>query len=82
MGYYADPADFIQPRARGAGSITAWTWKPLPEPTLASLRPRGQEWEMARYLAYQEQLGGYTMGATFGRAAAFLRLAADAVGAR
>ncbi len=80
MGYYADPADFIQPRARGAGSITAWTWKPLPEPTLASLPPRGQEWEMARYRAYQDQLRGHTMGATFGRAAAFLRLAADAVG--
>ena len=82
MGYYADPADFIQPRGRGAGSITAWTWKPLPEPALASLPPRGQEWEMARYLAYQDQLRGHTMGATFGRAAAFLRLAADAVAAR
>ena len=86
MGYYADPADFIQPResrsARGAGPITAWTWKPLPEPTLASLPPRGQEWEMARYRAYQDQLRGHTMGATFGRAAAFLRLAATAAGAR
>jgi hypothetical protein len=82
MGYYADPADFIQPRARAAGSITAWTWKPLPEPCLASLPPRGQEWEMARYRAYQEQLRGHTMGATFGRAAAFLRLAAAAAGAR
>ena len=82
MGYYADPADFIQPRARGAGSITAWTWKPLPAPALASLPPRGQEWELARYRAYQDQLRGHTMGATFGRAAAFLRLAADAVAAR
>jgi hypothetical protein len=57
--------------------ITAWTWKPLPEPALASLPPRGQEWEMTRYRAYQAQLPGRTMGETFGRAAGFLRLAAD-----
>jgi hypothetical protein len=86
MGYYADPADFIQPRegrsARGAGPITAWAWKPLPEPALASLPPRGQEWELARYQAYQAQLCGHTMGETFGRAAAFLSLAAGAAGAR
>jgi hypothetical protein len=123
MGYYADPADFIQPRqSRSAGSrsepagrgavwteergtsdegkrrqrggnpeagggpeasgrllpITAWTWRSLPEPALASLPPRGQEWEMARYRAYQGQLRGRTMRETFGRAAGFLRLAADA----
>jgi hypothetical protein len=116
MGYYADPADFIQPRhGRSAGShseptgrgavwieergtsdegrrrlktapeasgkllaITAWTWRSLPEPALASLPPRGQEWEMARYRAYQAQLRGRTMRETFGRAASFLRLAADA----
>jgi hypothetical protein len=82
MGYYADPADFIQPRqSRSAGSaapITAWTWRSLPEPALASLPPRGQEWEMARYRAYQTQLRGRTMRETFGRAAGFLRLAAGA----
>jgi hypothetical protein len=79
MGYHADPGDFIQPqesRSRGAGPITAWTWKSLPEPALASLPPRGQEWEMTRYLGYQAQLSGHTMGETFGRAAAFLNLAA------
>ncbi len=82
MGYHADPADFIQPQeshsARGAGPIMAWTWKSLPEPGLASLPPRGQEWEMTRYRGYQAQLSGHTMGETFGRAAAFLKLAADA----
>jgi hypothetical protein len=82
MGYYADPADFIQPRqSRSAGSpapITAWTWRSLPEPALASLPPRGQEWEIARYRSYQAQLRGRTMRETFGRAAGFLRLAADA----
>jgi hypothetical protein len=82
MGYYSDPADFIAPRpgrpGRGAGPIAAWTWRPLPEPALASLPPRGQEWEMTRYRAYQAQLTGHTMGETFGRAAAFLKLAAAA----
>jgi hypothetical protein len=108
MGYYADPADFIQPRQsrsavstepkgpvkgegkaggapRAAGKlapIAAWTWRSLPEPALASLPPRGQEWEMARYRAYQAQLRGRTMRETFGRAAGFLRLAAAAAGAR
>jgi hypothetical protein len=82
MGYYADPADFIQPRQSRSGgtaaAITAWTWRSLPEPALASLPPRGQEWEIARYRAYQAELRGRTMRETFGRAAGFLRLAADA----
>jgi hypothetical protein len=82
MGYHADPANFIQPQesrsARGADPITAWTWKSLPEPALASLPPRGQEWEMTRYREYQAQLPGHTMEETFGRAAAFLNLAAGA----
>jgi len=81
MGYYADPADFIQPRpsrsAGAVGPITAWTWKSMPEPALASLPPRGQEWEMERYRAYQAQLSGHTIVEIFGRAAAFLTLAAE-----
>jgi endogenous inhibitor of DNA gyrase (YacG/DUF329 family) len=79
MGYYADQADFIQPRCSDDGvhdaPITDWTWKALPEPTMESLPPRGQEWEMSRYLAYQERLAGRTIGETFDRAAAFLVLA-------
>ena len=47
----------------------------LPEPDLGSLPPRGQAWEMTRYQAYQAQLAGQTIGETFGRAAAFLKLA-------
>jgi len=31
---------------------------------------------MTRYRAYQAQLAGHTIGETFGRAAAFLKLAA------
>jgi hypothetical protein len=86
MGYHVDHADFIQPQGHRAGSeasrITAWTWKPLPEPTLAWLPARGRAWEMTRYRAYQAELSGHTMGDVFTAAAGFLRLAtAAAVGA-
>lgn len=80
MGHYLDPADFLCPLGSMAGSedasITAWTWKSLPEPALASLPPRGQAWEMTRYHAYQATLVGRTIGETFDRAVAFLKLAA------
>ena len=79
MGYFADHADFIQPRRGADGDrdapITDWTWKSLPEPTMESLPPRGQEWELSRYQAYQDHLAGRTVGETFNRAAAFLVLA-------
>ncbi len=80
MGHYVDHVDFIQPEAsrsgHGDGRITTWTWKSGPEPTLASLPPRGQAWEMTRYRAYEAQLAGHNVGETFGRAAAFLKLVA------
>jgi hypothetical protein len=80
IGDEADLAEFIEPSepAPGAanGHITGWTWKPVPEPALASLPPRGQPWEMARYHAYQAQLAGHAIGETFNRAQAFLKLAA------
>jgi len=79
MGYHLDPADFIQPEQSQPGTdrgVTAWRWRPVPEPDLGSLPPRGQAWEMTRYRAYQAQLAGHTIGETFGRAAAFLKLAA------
>jgi hypothetical protein len=37
--------------------------------------PRGQEWEMTRYCAYQAQLVRHTIGCTLSLAAAFLRRA-------
>jgi len=81
MGYHADHADFIRPRPNpgrpGAGRIAAWTWRPLPEPVLASLPARGQEWEMSRYREYQAHLAGRPVGETFRRAAAFLNLASE-----
>jgi hypothetical protein len=38
---------------------------------------RAREWEMTRYRAHQAQLAGQPVGATFRRATAFLRLAAE-----
>jgi hypothetical protein len=79
MGYYADHADFIQPVEAADGRrdapVTAWSWKALPEPTVETMAPRGQAWEMSRYRAYQACLAGRTVGETFQRAAAFLTLA-------
>ncbi len=79
MGYHVDHADFIEPRqpesGPEAGRITGWTWKPLPEPALWSLPPRGQAWEMTRYRAYQAELAGHLIGQTFAAATTFLRLA-------
>jgi hypothetical protein len=80
IGDEADLAEFIEPceagPCTGERRITGWTWRPVPEPALASLPPRGQAWEMTRYQAYQAQLAGHTIGETFGRAAEFLKLAA------
>jgi hypothetical protein len=81
MGYEADHDDFIQPRLNStdpvAKRIAAWTWKPLPEPDLALLPPRGQEWEMTRYEAYQSYLADHPIGGTFSLATAFLQHASE-----
>jgi hypothetical protein len=80
IGHEVDLAEFVETNKPepGAGNerITGWTWKPVPEPALASLPPRGQAWEMTRYRAYRAQLAGRTVGGIFGRAADFLTLAA------
>ena len=75
MGYDADPADFIEP-GRRTSRLAAWTWRPVPQPALASLPPRGREWEMTRYRSYQAELAGRAIGESFTRATAFLQLAA------
>ena len=88
MGYYADHADFIQPRLEeaaggnegGHAPITEWTWRSLPAPTLETLPPRGQEWELSRYHAYQERLASRRVGETFSLASAFLTLVSSRVG--
>jgi hypothetical protein len=80
MGRDADPADFVRPEAARPGAddgrITTWTWRPVPQPALAWLPPRGQTWEMSRYRAYRAELADHTIGEIFGRTAAFLNLAA------
>jgi hypothetical protein len=81
IGDEADLADFIEPSEPASGSanghITGWTWRPVPEPAPASIAPRGQPWEIARYRAYQAQLADHAIGATFTRAEAFLKVAAN-----
>jgi endogenous inhibitor of DNA gyrase (YacG/DUF329 family) len=78
MGYHADHADFIQPAASETGgeaggdaTIGLWTWRSLPAPTVETLPPRGQEWELSRYDAYQELLANRAVGETFARTANF-----------
>jgi hypothetical protein len=81
MRHELDHVDFIAPAADRPGAdgpVTAWTWKPVPEPALTALLPRGQEWEMTRYRAYQAYLAGRTTGEIFDRATGFLTLAAAA----
>ena len=79
IGDEADLAEFIESgtssTATGEAPITSWTWKPMPEPALGLLAPRGRAWERARYQAYHDQLAGRTIGETFGRATQFLKLA-------
>lgn len=67
VGINVDPVEFIRP-APGGG----WTWNSLPEPCLESLSARGQDWEMARYRAYQSRLAGHDLVATFELTSAFL----------
>jgi hypothetical protein len=72
MGFHLDPADFLRPAAAGPGPIAAWAWQPVPEPGVAALPARGQEWELARYRDYQARLAARPVGEAFGRAADFL----------
>ena len=83
MSLFANPADFVRPAgaARPGGSspgpdagIAAWAWNPVPEPATAALPPHGQDWERARYLAYQHRLAGRRVGEVFEQAQAFLNL--------
>ena len=80
IGSEADLADFIRPGLPGPGArrarVTGWTWMQVPTPALRSLPPRARAWEMTRYHGYRAQLAGRTTGETFGRAVAFLTLAA------
>jgi len=80
IGGEADLTEFIEPgpssSGTGKGSITGWTWKPVPDLALEALSPRGQAWERTRCQAYRARLADHTIGETFGRAIQFLNLAA------
>jgi hypothetical protein len=79
MGPDVDHVDFIHlppSRSHQIERVTQWRWNSLPERTFDWLSPRGQEWELSRYRAYQDSLAGQTVGETFTRAASFLKLAA------
>jgi hypothetical protein len=78
IGSEAELADFIRPSVPGPGKarVTGWTWMRVPAPALRSLPPRARAWEMTRYHGYRAQLADRTTGETFGRAVAFLTLAA------
>jgi hypothetical protein len=81
IGEEVDLAELIDPGGPGPVTadepITGWTWKPVPPPSLESVSPRERAWEISRYQAYQAQLAGHSIGEVFGRAAAFLKLAAS-----
>ena len=81
MGYDAGHAEFVQPLDQGSGAdgprVAAWTWRSVREPALITLTPRGREWELTRYRAYQARLAGHPIGETFALATAFLGLVAE-----
>jgi hypothetical protein len=75
IGQDFDHVDFIsiQSPTRGARrGVRDWTWSQMPEPACASLSPRGQEWELARYRASTSRLADRPVGSTFRVAASFL----------
>jgi hypothetical protein len=78
MGFHLDHSEFIDAQCSpGDSSIAAWTWQSVPEPVLATLPARGQEWEMTRYREYQARLADRPIGETFSRTATFLLTAWD-----
>jgi hypothetical protein len=79
IGQDVDYVDFICARPGQPGGedrVTDWRWSSLPAQTFDWLSPRGQEWELSRYRAYQQQLSGHPVGETFSCAASFLKQAA------
>ncbi len=85
MGHDIDHVDFVRAatsrRSSARGQAGSWTWHRLPCPTLGTLQPRAQEWELDRYEAYQHRLADRPVGEAFGRAHCFLAEAAAVVAA-
>ena len=74
MGQRLDPAEFIRATGRRASGhrAAAWVWNVLPAPAQESLSPRGYEWEMTRYRAYQIRLADHDVAETFALTTLFL----------
>ena len=75
MGYYVDPADFIQPQQNALGGdapVASWTWREVPAPVSTALPQRSKTWETGRYLHYRAYLADRPVGETISRATAFL----------
>jgi hypothetical protein len=78
MGYYVDPADFVQPQQDSFGGdapVAAWTWRPPPVPVPGMLPQRSRRstaWQKSRYLHYRAYLAGRPVGETIHRAAGYL----------
>jgi hypothetical protein len=74
MGVHLDPAEFIRAaETSGDAHAVSWRWNPVPEPVTTSLSPRGRQWEMTRYRAYQARLADRDSAKTFTFTAGFLR---------
>jgi hypothetical protein len=81
LGHEGEHGDFIVP-PRGispaiASPVAEWTWKPALAPDLAAMPPRNQDWEIARYQAYQAGLVGRAVGSTFRHATSFIQRVSD-----
>jgi hypothetical protein len=75
MGYYVDPADFIQPQPGSRGGdapVSEWTWRTVDPPASMSLAQRAKAWEAGRFLHYRAHLADRPVGETFHRATVFL----------
>ncbi len=81
LGLDADLSELVRATDTGHGGsaspVAGWDWRSARRPELDWLSQRAQEWEMARYRAYQDKLAGRTVCETFGRAASFLQQAAE-----
>ena len=81
MSFPHERADFIRPPAYPGGGdggvVAAWMWQRMPEAALGRLPATMRPWEANRYRAYRACVADRTVGEVFGRAAAFLNVAAS-----
>jgi hypothetical protein len=75
MGYYVDPADFIQPQTGSRGGdapVPVWRWRTVDAPAGTSMAQRAKAWEAGRHLQYRAYIANRTVGEVFDRATVFL----------